>query len=661
MKLIVSKGELTLPADFSFEIEQNSAFFSDNGTSSIGATIPATPADQAKLGYPCRIARKDVFVNAFPATIRKGVFQKRGVLVVANATDRSITCSMALEDSELYSQHKGKKLRDVFASKVIELSTPAAAYQWLYGVYAGTEEYNEFRVFPVAVDYDEESDAYEVNNQPVAPTGAHTGVYDLDHAPRNVGPDDDRISVPDGYGIAPFLTLSAFFDNLFTLLGYSVGSNCFLEHSALLNLVLLHNCSDVICNGRIKYADLVPDCTVGDIIDWLQQKFHAQIAVHPEKSSVDIVLMESILTSAPNMDLSRKLTSRPLFSYGSRSRIVLNPDTSLEGAAPAADTLPALISTYGGYYPCDEAAFADPYRSCVILRLSTGDFYEVKGDGTKVRLGSNYFRYDRANSEDAQAFSPADLMPPMVYVDGVLMPYIGKRQHRNTTLNRKEESDRQSIIVADYAGLSTDGTYNYATTSKYDDAGALRPDACNLNAEEQYFLFWRRYGDILLNGSVAMQAGCQLSIAEIFAYDLYSMKLYNGQTLLPTLMKYSVGKDIRCDSLKFILVKDFSDGGGDKPIPDPELLLRWQFNDSELESIKENWDLQYDHWTCAWNPDDRYQVDMPDLTVGPPEYEGQRTEEYIRIIDVTGYDAGGQEIETRTEWFHQWYDAVAIE
>ena len=108
MKLIIDKGELTLPSDFSFEIEKNSAFFSEEGSSSIGATIPATPSDQAKLGYPTRLGRKNKYANIYQAIIQSGVYQKKGMLIVASATDESITCSMALDDSELYSKTRIK-------------------------------------------------------------------------------------------------------------------------------------------------------------------------------------------------------------------------------------------------------------------------------------------------------------------------------------------------------------------------------------------------------------------------------------------------------------------------------------------------------------------------------------------------------------------------
>ena len=114
MKLIVDKGELNLPEDFSFEIEQNSAFFSDDGAASVAATIPATPEDLAKLDNPTRIARNTRFVNLFPAILSHGIFQKKGNLVVTSASKEGITCAMALEDSEFYSQWKDKNLKELF-------------------------------------------------------------------------------------------------------------------------------------------------------------------------------------------------------------------------------------------------------------------------------------------------------------------------------------------------------------------------------------------------------------------------------------------------------------------------------------------------------------------------------------------------------------------
>lgn len=661
MKLVTDKGELTLPSDFSFEVEQNSAFFSEDGAASIGATILATPSDQAKLGFPNRIARKNVFVNAFPASIQKGVFQKKGVLVIANATEESITCSMALEDSEFYSQHKDKKLRDIFSARVLaNMTSPAAWSEWLIRVYkAPSDVYPAFRLVPVAVNYNEEQGTYQVNNEPDM---QGSSIYNLLHASRYVQEGDKRVSVPEGYGLAPFLTLDAFFSELFSLLGYTVGRNCFHDHPALQNLILLHNCSDVVCNNRISYADLVPNKSVSEILEWMQQKFHAQIAVHPESNVVDILLLEDVLNSHSDMELTAEIIGSPAYTYGKSSRVVITPDTSLDGAEAASETLSDLKAKYGNYIECNEQQFSVAYPGTLALRLSTGDFYLVDTSSQKKRLGSNYFKYDRKNADGSEDFSPEDLMPPMVYVNGILMPYIGERKHRNTSYNNSKQDTDQDIIIADYAGLASTGHYLYATTQKYDDAGNIRQGRHNLNADDLYFLFWAKYGNILLNNKIEVEAEFNLSIEEIFKYDLYKLKQYNGQMLLPTYLKYEVGKRIKCLNTKFLLVKTFEDGRQDEPIPAPEPMLRWVFNDTELEAI----DAEEPPYGCdyvrEWADEDQYKVPRPDFQLQEPEYRGQQSYHISRVIDRWEEDhrAGDQRRYIGKAYFEQWYDAVAI-
>lgn len=661
MKLVlIDRGELTLPSDFSFEIEQNSAFFSEEGAASIGATIPATPTDQAKLGFPSRIARSNVFVNSFPASIQKGVYQKKGVLVVASATEDTITCSMALEDSEFYAQHKDKKLRDIFASKVIKPKASVAELSdWIASVYEDPSRYPAFRITPVAVNYNDENKSYQVNNEPDQSTSSQ--LWGLKHSPRSVVEGNQKVSVPEGYGLAPFLTLDAFFSELFGLLGYSVGGNCFRSHPALSSLILLHNTTDVICNNKICYADLVPNKSVAEILEWLQQKFHAQIAVHPETNVVDILLLEDILKGHSDKDISSKLVGSAVFTYDKSSRVVLTPDVSLDGAEPAAETLQSLLEQHGGYTEYDEDHFHLAQPGTIAFRLATGDFWEIK-TYDKERLGSNYFKYDRGNSDTSEEFSPEDLMPPMVFVDGILMPYIGDRCHRNTSYKNSKQDTEQDIIIADYAGLSAAGRYNYATTQKYDDTGAPRLNRYNLNAEEQYFLFWQGYGNILLNNKIALEAEFNLPIEDIFDYDLYSLKQFNGQMLLPTYLRYEVGKRIKCLNAKFLLVKTFDNGQSDEPVIPPAPKLKWVFNNSELEAIDQREPPYGCDYLREWAAEDQYKVEKPDFSLKEPEYLGQQSYHAHRVIDLYLEDhrVADQKTYIGKEYFDQWYDAVAL-
>lgn len=651
MKLTTDRGELTLPTDFSFEMEKNSVFFSEEGSASVAATVPATPADLAKLEFPTRIARKSRFVNMFPAVLQNGIYRKQGTLVVASADHSSINCSMAIDESDFYAQHKDKNLKDVFAQKVLtDYSTPAEWSGHFIGMYLTGNASTKFKVVPVAVNYDESSGEYQVNNEPI-PEVLTDRLWHLQHSPRMITEGDKRIMVPEGYGIAPFLTLDYFFRTLFGLLGYVVDKDCFATNAILQNLILLHNCADVVCNGRVDFSDLVPNVKVSEILEWMQNKFHAQISVQPGTKKVDILLLDEILAAPYDCELSGSVTGYPTFTFSKSKRLVLTPDTSLEGAEAAVPTVPELVKKYGGWSELDEAHFPTAHPSSLVLRTATGDFYKYR-DGQMERVGSNIFKFDRANADEAEEYSPEDLVPPMVFVGGILMPYIGERVHRNTTYNDSKKDNEQKIIIADYAGLSTRNlTYQYATTQKFNDSGLIRNGRINLNSEDIYFNFFKRYAGILLNNSIQVSGKFDLKIDELLNYDLYALKHFNGQMLLPTYIKYEVGRSIRCLEARFYVVKQWLDEVQDEPIIPPPSRLEWVFVNSEFEAIEAALPAGS---TWNWAERDKFQTMRPDFDLTIPEYDGQESAHITRYIDIW---RGTIYVEEKS--FEQWCVVVA--
>ena len=140
----------------------------------------------------------------------------------------------------------------------------------------------------------------------------------------------------------------------------------------------------------------------------------------------------------------------------------------------------------------------------LLLQLATGTYYEIsrnfRNQTRSNRVGSNYFTYDRKNSQNAESISWDDIVPPMVIANSMLMPYIGTRTHRNTSYNDSDKDEEQEIMVVDFAGLTERlesggggratswythcGHYYYGTTQKYDNKGHLREGKYNLNAPD---------------------------------------------------------------------------------------------------------------------------------------------------------------------------------
>ena len=181
-----------------------------------------------------------------------------------------------------------------------------------------------------------------------------------------------------------------------------------------------------------------------------------------------------------------------------------------------------------------------------------------------------------------------------------------------------------------------------------------------------YFTFFKGYGDIILNNSIEVAGEFNLSIEDIFKYNLYNLKQYNGQMLLPTYMKYEVGRKIRCMEARFLLVKSFDDGVTDEPVVPPEPSLQWAFNNSELEEIEDGFPdpgTGIDTW-YQWASNDQYQELEPNIEHQPPAFRGQQTAHITRYIDIWEEDlrAGGEgpHIIQSGVTFEQWWDAVAV-
>ncbi|MCR5505320.1 MAG: hypothetical protein K6E94_07260 [Elusimicrobiaceae bacterium] len=671
MKLYTDNGELTLPDDFSFEIIQNSAFFSQDGTTSIPATIPATPADHAKLGWPVRLGRKDRYMNAYPVRLENGIFQKRGTLVVDSATSRGITGSIALENSDLYSKFKDKQIKDLMADEIDSAYSTVSGWVNVFNyVYVHPNGFN-YRIFPVAVEKDDEL-GYQINNEPRMESG-HP-VFTLRSEAREIREGDEYVAVPEGYGIAPFLLLSAAVNMIINKCGFTVTYNCFSSDNRLNNLVLVHNCSDAICSGILHIADLLPSCKVGEFLQWLQKKFNVAVDVNSSTLTAQIVLMESILSGTPDIDLTGKCLDEMTYNYSPSSRVILKSDTSLDGAKPAAETLEELVKKYGSCADVTEAQF-NTYGQMpdgLVRRTSTGDYYIIKRDVAhgnfdpvyvKERIGSSYFTYDRHNSDQSENQDAADLMPPMVFQNTMLMPYIGNRVNCRTGINGKEEEIDQDIIIVDYAGVSPSASYMYGTTQGTDAAGNARTGKYEIFGQQLYQQYWQRFNRMLLNNRVSVSTNLILTIKDILQYDLYRLKQLDGQRMIPTSLQYEVGSKIRCMNASFYLVKDFEDGVQDSETVMPPTLYAWTVNLSELGAwYNEMWqaypgfDIRYDY-----SANDRYHGDLPPVFLPSPTALGQIAYRIQREIDysVVNPITGSTEV-SGTFSYWQWFDSVEI-
>ena len=482
-----------------------------------------------------------------PAIIEAGFFRKKCTLLIESAGPEGISASLALQDSEMYVADQDKLLKDIFATRTYQMSKMNAASP--YSIYTG--EYidgwflHDVALFPVACDADPESGSVFVINEP-----GEDSIIDSD---RTLDIGDSTVTVPAGYGVAPYLYLWALVQYTFEDLGYTVRTNDIKSTPTLNNLVILHDFADVCCSvpydlsflWSFHYSDLVPDITVGGLISWLHDKFG--IIITHDSGVIDILAFCARTESAvPTVDLSSYLIGEPNILYPPNQRLQLNVGTSIDRAAPAADSLEDLREHYEN---CAHVNKVDEINGTGLFLVDTIDtYYYADSNGKVSLLGSAAFPYMRRGEGEIVELSPSDQYVPMVQINDIFMPYIGKRAHKYITAG--DTNSAQQIKIC-YAYFSS-GHFQGSVTC-YDEAGSImlcHGSATNpgmnpypsLTPEGLKPEHWNFHEILLLNSAPTLTAEFNIPVQVLLTADLTLPILLLGTRVLIKDYLYIIGE-----------------------------------------------------------------------------------------------------------------------
>ena len=561
MRLTLPNGDLTLPKDFSFEIEKNSPFFSEDGTGSLPITIPTTPENLSLLGFPNRTGKGYRFDKSFDAILSHGPCQIAGTLIIDTVTsDGDITGVLSSDESAFYGQWQDKTLKEILEGHVVSLTstktTPFIAsngedglvdHLWdLYTRYEGLPApLDGFAIFPVCT-----SDGYDTCMLNIPDESASRFVSEARTIKDGNGVD---VSVPERYGVTPFVYLWKLLEKLFECCGFEIEDNAFKKEDSIFSyIVILNNCADSITPFRtdFKWSDLVPSITLGELIVWLHDKFGAGVFIKGHKAYISLI--QHSITDEPDKDLSEWLQDGITIKYPAQSRVVLKYDTSIEGAAPPCDTLADFVSRFTA--PDDTVGYSD--AEGLHFNIVSGTYYIVQ-DGTRTVLGSNAFQYDRKNSEDSESISCNDRFVPMGTCNGMTIPNVGGRIHLNSSVNMKQEQSDMPILVC-WAGIEN-GHYIGTSQGKASD-GTDAAAVPAMTPEGMYPHCWQAYNEMKLNGVPELTAHLELPASVLMTLDLRHPKLLNGQKVLIKSLSYSVGdKGLKCRECTLQLLHQYAD------------------------------------------------------------------------------------------------------
>ncbi len=350
MLVIRTNGEaLDLPQGYSLDVEDTSPIFNELGSRSAPATIPATPRNARLLGFPQRIdAGSPPEMPDNVATVSDGAYIRRGVLNVISAGRADGIClNVGFDNSTAYCRWRGLRLADlsslpkaVKGSDVGHEDSVAGMVDYLSRLYSRPNaERDPLAVFPVAlaketltVD-DNERTYWELIN---APDAAGT-MRPREQLTRVIDGTLTEISVPDGYALSPFVRVWYLVDRIFAELGLAV-EGLYLDRDEDFNkLVVLNNAADAICNGVINYADLMPECTVGEFLNALWVRFGLTYNIDFDRGRATLKLLRDILRENAAADIRIISAGPENITYEAAQYVRLSAKTSLDGAAPPAE------------------------------------------------------------------------------------------------------------------------------------------------------------------------------------------------------------------------------------------------------------------------------------------------------------------------------------
>lgn len=652
MNLRIEQGEIALPKDFKFDIQSNHPFFSDEGTASVPVTVPPSPQNRALLGHPDNQHSALRFIKKLPAQLSHGIYTKRCQLIIdAASRDGGISCSLALQESEMYAAIQDKKLPDVFASEVAISVTSMT--NWLNARATSIDPATGYICLPVGADAEDADNPDSTGSTKVVTTVLNK--YLESNLRTNMGSitiDDETISVPQYYGIALFMPLHLLLRKIFEYNFYTVETNVFETDPVLSQIVVLHNTADSLVDSYssgklyVREKDMVPSMTVGDMVEWIRVKFGAFITVNGKR--ISIRLLRDVLSMAPSHDLSSFMGKEVTVQHPDPRMLRCSCQYDIDGSEPAAETLEELRARYSSIVNCNDASQLNGTGFFYLAPL--GKYYYRQTQNSKLTtamVGTDGFAYYRKKDIDTEELEADDSFVPMVLHDGAYMPYIGETIRRHIDTRDKETDAEQPLMVVyarTYSSRNYGTLYHYRPNGSEDATAAQCPDLIPEKLAPHFFAAWR---DLLLNSAPTMTCKLSIPLSLLSSMDLWTPKLLNHSKVLIKSLKYSISNTgtSACEA-ELQLLSSFADA---EQIANPNPFssnLAWRVKTTRTVFFSGR-EGKYENYTRIEGTDGLADYTAADAPTYAPEYpsiKAKARQRWVRVHEHTGY----------YNWFLDW-------
>ncbi|MDR0681767.1 MAG: hypothetical protein LBG15_07970 [Dysgonamonadaceae bacterium] len=625
---ILKDGQaLDLNPDFTIEMKLTSPVYSKDGSQSISSTFPVTPHNNQLLDFPLKWEKTDKAKDTFSIIMEDGSFRQSSELSIQGGSDsEGISFNVGFDEAILYAKIKDKKLSELdlplmeFEGATRSEKVKRIINMLEYYRTQGSEE-SDLAVFPVVLKDDEINEVrYQYVINPLALQGPYPTQQPIIWQARSekqvINGEVTDISVPDGYGVAPFPKIWKIIELIFNQLKLQVVENIFKTHRQLSMLCSIHNCVDAICQGKIDYKHLMPDVTVIGFLDALFAKFGAVFFINSNRDTVKVKLLDDILASDEYLNLTMRKASSYAWNKTEAKQIKLKLNTGLKDAVPGNENYSDFLKSYNNVVSGIVNVDDPSERFTVAFERPTGRYYRKNLIDNQVKteyIGSDFFNWEALeNIFPAEEISASDESVPMIRSQSYgIVPYlINELKHVSTNLvsDSIAEKDKEAgtklafVFYYDKAVASpTPGRiepYYFTSSFNYDRNGNTIKDSngdeytLSLTARSLFTHFWKRWDAVLRHANQQYELKVNLSNVEIMNMETHQKILIDNQPFLIEQLDYSVGKESgSCKmTIRSLALKKPYNMNDEQQIPATESpLYYWTFEnhfDEKLAEVK---------------------------------------------------------------------------
>lgn len=627
MPLRISKGSETfdLPKNFNAEIEDSSPIYNERGSQSIAATIPGT---KKNLRLNKHINRTDI--DSAPVAnerviVADGVYHRIGKMNTVKASKtEGITFNVGFGESELYSIWNAVSLQSLKLPTYSPTGGVTELCEYMKDIFARKHPESPFAVFPISVSCnmkDKEGsvikDEYHEYLNPCTDYGKLT--WEARTEKFVINGDVIDVSLPNGYGITPFLKVSYILDTIFSSYGYQVTENPFLTHHQLQWLVVLNNAADCCVKGEVKYADLMPECTINEFLQSLWCRFGLLYFVDGNTRTVRLAFLKDIIKAKQSTDWTLLKASEPIINFEAPQQLKLSAATNIQGpiseysASPAAESLDKFLKPF--HYIVSTKN--EGYLSFV---PSKGLYYKRDNvTGKSEFISTEFFPWDRGEDISYKEISSIDEFVPVKntsfgkynYYFCKLPLYLVGKVHRYTTITSSdielsEKLETQTPLCFCFAFPNS----NYSEGSPICIGSNMKPITdssgkvydISLTFVGQYGLFnhfWKEYDAILRHANHIIETDVHLSAQQCMNPDFPIPILLDGQRMLADSIRYTLPKKstapakVKLRTIKLLKPYDLAK---EQTIPIVDQLYTWRLHDNKEAIIETSVKSQKDAW-----------------------------------------------------------------